>query len=163
MSTQTQSEKKADQKAEKKADSGGVMSFFLDPFKIWRQAFEVSEQAFGTAMEKALNTTQFAEANGKLMEAILLTMKAARGNVKTFLHTLNFPSREDTARLGQLIVALEEKVDQMHDRMDLIEGQLAEALAALRAQSQVRSPRALKAEAEAEAEVESPRSGNSKK
>lgn len=151
MSTQTHS----DQKSEKKAGLGGVTSFFLDPFKIWRQAFEVSEQAFGTAMEKALNTTQFAEANGKLMEAILLTMKAARGNVKTFLHTLNFPSREDTARLGQLIIALEEKVDQMHDRMDQLEEQLAEALAALKAQSSAKAPRAEKAEAE----VESPRQG----
>lgn len=157
MSTQSQSEQKAD----KKAGPGGVVSFLLDPFKIWRKAYEVSEQAIGTTMEKALNTTQFAEANGKLMEAILLTMKAARGNVKTFLHTLNFPSREDTARLGQLIVALEEKVDQMHDRMDLIEGQLAEALAALKAPSQVKPPRAQKAQAEAEAEAdaeaESPR------
>lgn len=149
MSTQTQN----NQTTEKKAGPGRVMSFFFDPFKIWRQAFEVSEQAFGTAMEKALNTTQFAEANGKLMEAILLTMKAARGNVKTFLHTLNFPSREDTARLGQLIVALEEKVDQMHDRMDVLEVQLAEALAALKAQgqSQSKAPRAEKAEAEVEA------------
>lgn len=146
MSTQSQSEQKAD----KKAGPGGVKSFFLDPFKIWRQAFEVSEQAFGTAMEKALTTTQFAEANGKLMEAILLTMKAARGNVKTFLHTLNFPSREDTARLGQLIVALEEKVDQMHDRMDQLEGQLAEVLAALKAQSKAAPAQKEKVEAEAE-------------
>lgn len=161
MSTQTQSDQKpdhkADHKADKKAGPGGVVSFFLDPFKIWRQAFEVSEQAFGTAMEKALNTTQFAEANGKLMEAILLTMKAARGNVKTFLHTLNFPSREDTARLGQLIIGLEEKVDQMHDRMDQLEGQLAEALAALKAQGKA-APQ-LPQKDKAEAEVESPQKG----
>jgi polyhydroxyalkanoic acid synthase PhaR subunit len=143
MSTQTQGSASDKNK--------GAKSFFLDPFKIWRQAFEVSEQAFGTAMERALNTTQFAEANGKLMEAILLTMKAARGNVKTFLHTLNFPSREDTARLGQLIIALEEKVDQLHDRMDQLEVQLAEALSALKAQAQ--------AQAKSEAEVEAPRAG----
>lgn len=114
MSTQTESKQSA------------AKTFFLDPFKIWRQAFEVSEQLFTTALDRALGTTQFAEANGKVMEAILLTMKAARGNVKTFLHTLNFPSREDSARLGQLIISLEEKVDQVHDRLDHLEKTLAE-------------------------------------
>ena len=81
-----------------------------------------------SAIERTLNTTQFAEANGKLMELILLSMKTARGNVKTLLHTLNFPSREDSARLGQLVLALEEKVDQVHDRLD----QLEETLRAVR-------------------------------
>jgi polyhydroxyalkanoic acid synthase PhaR subunit len=111
-----------------------VKSFFFDPFKIWRQAFEVSEQLLTSAIERTLNTTQFAEANGKLMELILLSMKTARGNVKTLLHTLNFPSREDSARLGQLILALEEKVDQVHDRLDQLEATLRAVRAELAAE-----------------------------
>ncbi|MFO0576172.1 MAG: hypothetical protein U1A78_19385 [Polyangia bacterium] len=116
-----------------------VKSFFFDPFKIWRQAFEVSEQLFTSAIERTLNTTQFAEANGKLMELILLSMKTARGNVKTLLHTLNFPSREDSARLGQLVLALEEKVDQVHDRLDQLEETLRAVREELAAQKAART------------------------
>lgn len=116
-----------------------VKSFFFDPFKIWRQAFEVSEQLLTSAIERTLSTTQFAEANGKLMELILLSMKTARGNVKTLLHTLNFPSREDSARLGQLVLALEEKVDQVHDRLDQLEETLRAVREELAAQKAARA------------------------
>jgi hypothetical protein len=34
---------------------------------------------------------------------------------------MNVPTREDIARLGELVVGLEEKIDQVVDRLDAIE------------------------------------------
>ena len=41
--------------------------------------------------------------------------------MKSYLEGINLPTREDIARLGELIVALEEKVDQLDDRLARIE------------------------------------------
>jgi ribosomal protein L12E/L44/L45/RPP1/RPP2 len=44
-----------------------------------------------------------------------------RENMRSYLEQINLPTREDIARLGELIVALEEKVDQLDDRLARIE------------------------------------------
>lgn len=44
--------------------------------------------------------------------------------MRTYLETMNVPTREDIARLGELVVGLEEKVDQVMDRLDTIEAAL---------------------------------------
>lgn len=111
-----------------KAKSSG-RSMLLDPFRIWRQIYEASEQAFGSALEKAMATRGFADANGKVMEVLLLTQRSARESMHTFLQSLNVPTREDIARLGQLVIALEEKVDQVDDRLERIEAALAKLVA----------------------------------
>lgn len=111
-----------------RANSSG-RSMLLDPFRIWRQIYEVSEQALGGALEKAMATRGFADANGKVMEVLLLTQRSARETMHTFLQSLNVPTREDIARLGQLVIALEEKVDQVDDRLERIEAALAKLVA----------------------------------
>lgn len=104
-------------------------SMLLDPFRIWRQIYEVSERALGSALEKAMATRGFADANGKVMEVLLLTQRSARESMHTFLQSLNVPTREDIARLGQLVIALEEKVDQVDDRLERIEAALDKLVA----------------------------------
>jgi polyhydroxyalkanoic acid synthase PhaR subunit len=111
-----------------RAKSSG-RSILLDPFRIWRQIYEASEQALGSALEKAMATRGFADANGKVMEVLLLTQRSARESMHTFLQSLNVPTREDIARLGQLVIALEEKVDQVDDRLERIEAALAKLVA----------------------------------
>jgi polyhydroxyalkanoic acid synthase PhaR subunit len=66
-----------------------------------------------------------------MLETMLAAQKAVRENMRTYLETMNVPTREDIARLGELVVGLEEKVDQLGDRLDGIE----EALRAKRAKS----------------------------
>lgn len=96
-----------------------------DPFKIWRQIYDASESAWSAAMEKAMGSPAFAEANGKLMETVLTAQKTARENMRSFLQNLNVPTREDISRLGELIVGMEEKIDQIVDRLDELEERLA--------------------------------------
>jgi hypothetical protein len=52
--------------------------------------------------------------------------------MRSYLEQVNLPTREDITRLGELIVALEEKVDQLDDRLAGIE-------ATLRAQTSAKS------------------------
>ena len=49
---------------------------------------------------------------------MLAAQKSVRDNMRTYLETMNVPTREDIARLGELVVGLEEKSDQIADRID---------------------------------------------
>jgi len=92
-----------------------------DPFEMWRQLYETNERAWTQALDQAMNRPEFGASSGKMLETILAAQKAVRDNMRTFLETINVPTREDIARLGELVVGLEEKIDQVADRLDTIE------------------------------------------
>ena len=92
-----------------------------DPFELWKQIYEANERAWNGALEQAMATPAFAESQGKLMEALLNGQQTLRHQMRAYQEALNVPTREDIARLGELIVGLEEKIDQLGDRFGTIE------------------------------------------
>ena len=92
-----------------------------DPFELWRQLYEANESAWSAALEQAVSSPEFGESSGKMLETMLAAQKSVRDNMRTYLETMNVPTREDIARLGELVVGLEEKVDQLGDRLEAIE------------------------------------------
>jgi len=97
-----------------------------DPFELWRQIYETNEKAWNAVLERTVNNPAFAESSGKILETFLAAQKTVRDNMKSYLEGINLPTREDIARLGELIVALEEKVDQLDDRLARIEHAVTE-------------------------------------
>src|SRR6266513_2652767 len=95
-----------------------------DPFELWRQIYETNERAWNAVLERTVNNPAFAESSGKILETFLAAQKTVRDNMRSYLEQINLPTREDIARLGELIVALEEKVDQLDDRLASIEATL---------------------------------------
>ncbi len=98
-----------------------------DPFELWKQLYEANERAWGSALEAATATPAFAESQGKLLETFVAAQKVVRDNTRAYLEMINVPTREDIARLGELIVGLEEKIDQLDDRLARIEATIAKA------------------------------------
>jgi hypothetical protein len=101
----------------KREDSGPT----IDPFEAWRQVYDTNERTWSAALEQAMGSAEFGESSGKLLETMLAAQKSVRDNMRTYLETMNVPTREDIARLGELVVGLEEKIDQVGDRLDAIE------------------------------------------
>ncbi len=95
-----------------------------DPYEVWRQLYETNERAWSAALEQAMGGPEFGESSGKLLETLLAAQKSSRDNMRVYLETMNVPTREDIARLGELVIGLEEKIDQLADRFDSIEGAL---------------------------------------
>lgn len=93
----------------------------LDPFELWRQIYETNERAWNTVLERTVNNVGFAESSGKILETFLSAQKTVRDNMRQYLEQINLPTREDIARLGELIVSLEEKIDQLDDRLARLE------------------------------------------
>ena len=92
-----------------------------DPFEVWRQLYDANERTWSAALEQAMGSPEFGESSGKLLETMLAAQKSVRDNMRTYLETMNVPTREDIARLGELVIGLEEKIDQVVDRLDAIE------------------------------------------
>src|SRR5438552_18849295 len=84
-----------------------------DPFESWRQIYETNERAWNAVLERTVNNPAFAESSGKILETLLSAQKTVRDNMKSYPAGINLTTREDIARLGQLIVSLEETVDQV--------------------------------------------------
>lgn len=95
-----------------------------DPFELWKQVYEANEQAWNSALERMIGTPSFAEAQGKLLDTFLSAQRALREQTRSYLEAMNVPTREDIARLGELIVGLEEKIDSLTDRMERFERSL---------------------------------------
>ena len=92
-----------------------------DPFEVWRQLYDANERTWSAALEQAMGSKEFGDSSGKLLETMLAAQKSVRDNMRTYLETMNVPTREDIARLGELVIGLEEKIDQVVDRLDEIE------------------------------------------
>lgn len=93
-----------------------------DPFELWRQFYEDNEQAWTRAMKDVFSTQGYAEAQGKMLETFLALQKTMRDGMSAQLNNLNVPTRDDVARLGELILGLEEKVDQLDEQIAGLEG-----------------------------------------
>jgi len=102
-------------------ESGPESSASSDPFELWKQLYDANERAWSTAFEQTMGSPEFSESSGKMLEAMLAAQKAARENMRSYLETINVPTREDIARLGELVVGLEEKIDQIIDRLDAMQ------------------------------------------
>ena len=112
---------KASSEASGKAAGEESARSSADPFEMWRQLYDANEQAWTQALEGAMGRPEFGKSSGKMLETMLAAQKAVRDNMRTYLETINVPTREDIARVGELVVGIEEKIDQLADRLDDIE------------------------------------------
>src|SRR5947207_14255297 len=87
----------------------------VDPFELWRQIYETNERAWNAVLERTVNNPAFAESSGKILETFLSAQKTVRDNMRSYLEQINLPTREDIARLGELIVSHADKGEQ-HER-----------------------------------------------
>ena len=86
-----------------------------DPFALWKQWYEQSEKAWGRSAAEATGTEAFAEMQGKMLESFLAFQKTLRDASRTQFEALGIATRDDVARLGEIVLGLEEKIDQLTD------------------------------------------------
>lgn len=104
-----------------------------DPFEMWRKFYEANERDWMKAAQETTSSEAFAEMQGRMLDTFLAFQKGARDAMNTQLANLNLPSRDDVARLGELILGLEEKIDQLDDRVAALPGKQRPPTASARA------------------------------
>ena len=87
-----------------------------DAFGVWRQLYDANERPGPRRSSRRWNL-RVRRSSGRLLETVA-AQKSVRDNMRAYLETMNVPTREDIARLGELVIGLEEKSDRIADRLD---------------------------------------------
>ena len=107
-----------------------------DLMSQWKQFLDQWIAAWAKALEQAMGTETFAKAMGKQLETLLNSTnpvkKAAEQQFEATLAGLGVPSRSQVIALAKHVIQLEEKVDDIADRMESV-AQLRSAIYGLEA------------------------------
>lgn len=88
-----------------------------DLYALWRQLYDANEKVWSQATGEFMESPAFAQWQGRMLETFLAFQKTWKDSATAQLQAANIPTRDDIARLGELILGLEEKVDQLADRL----------------------------------------------
>jgi polyhydroxyalkanoic acid synthase PhaR subunit len=113
---------------DKGAASGGIP----DPMAFWREMYRQTEATWGKALEQNMAGESYAAMLGQTLDSYLTFQQALRENMDRYLEAFGLPRREDLARLGGQVVALEAKIDDLDDRLEAVQRALDEQNGLLR-------------------------------
>ena len=104
----------------KSAGSEGKAASGAPPFDLWQQWYQQTEQFWGKAFDRSIDTSSFAALMGQTLDAYVSYTRTLREQTTRSLEAMNVASREDFARLAAQVVALEEKIDTLEDKLDRV-------------------------------------------
>lgn len=90
---------------------------YFDPFSIWKSMYNEMEPKMSQAMQKWLESEEYAAFSGQMLAATLQMEQQVLKTVEQILRSYNIPTMKDIARLGDLLVGLENKVDNIDEQL----------------------------------------------
>jgi polyhydroxyalkanoic acid synthase PhaR subunit len=92
-----------------------------DPFTFFKQWFDASSETWSKVVGDIIGDEKFVENASQLMESYTSYYMVTRRANEDYFRNLQLPTRSDLARVAEIIVALEEKVDRIDEAFDDIE------------------------------------------
>jgi len=99
--------------------SGGTVP--ADPFTFIKQWYDASSDTWAKIVGDIIGNEKFVENASQFIESYTSYYMATRRANEDYFRNLQLPTRSDLARVAEIIVALEEKVDRLDDALDDIE------------------------------------------
>src|SRR5258705_1265419 len=90
----------------------------LDPLSFFREWYERTSETWSTVVGDVIGTEAFIQSASRFLDSYTSYNRTLRQTAETQLHTMQMPTRSDIARVAGLVVALEDKVDQLQDAFD---------------------------------------------
>lgn len=90
---------------------------YMDPFSVWKSLYTEMEPSMSQAMQKWLESDEYAALSGQMLSVSLQIEQNIRKNAEQMLQTYNIPTKHDFARMMELIIGLEAKVEAIEDRL----------------------------------------------
>jgi polyhydroxyalkanoic acid synthase PhaR subunit len=88
-----------------------------DPFQVFREAYDKAAESWSKSAEQLIATEEFAAAAGKMVDRYADLQEAMRRSAETTVEYMHIPSKEDVARLAQLVINVERKADEIGDEL----------------------------------------------
>jgi polyhydroxyalkanoic acid synthase PhaR subunit len=99
--------------------AGGTIP--ADPFAFFKQWYDASNETWSKVVADVIADEKFVENASQFMESYTSYYMATRRANEDYFRNLQLPTRSDLARVAEIIVALEEKVDRLDEAFDDIE------------------------------------------
>ncbi|HVB21296.1 MAG TPA: hypothetical protein VNG51_05065 [Ktedonobacteraceae bacterium] len=91
---------------------------YAEPFTFFRDWYNATNETWSKLVEQYMGSEHFMESSTPLLENYASFFKTFRRANEEFFKNLQLPTRSDIARLAELVIALEEKFDQMDDSLE---------------------------------------------
>ena len=114
------------EEARAKMFSGGNMP--TDPFTFYKQWYDSISESWSKVVGDLIGTEEFTKASSEFLKNYLNFVKSSRRMNEEYFKNLQIPTLSDIARVAELIVLLEDKVDKIEDAVEGLSdnfGQLA--------------------------------------
>jgi len=92
------------------AETDGTSSPPPDPFELWRDWLNQSEQQLNRLLNEAMSSDAFGQASGRLMEIFLSFQRSMQQATELYFAALNIPTRTDVLSLGERLAVIEERL-----------------------------------------------------
>ena len=90
----------------------------LDPFSIWKNMYDQTEKNMNEVINETLKTEAFSEWLGQVQNTYLQYQQLVQKSTEEYLKQVNMPSREEVASLANLIINIEEKIENIDQKID---------------------------------------------
>ncbi|HZU00785.1 MAG TPA: hypothetical protein VFA10_14055 [Ktedonobacteraceae bacterium] len=87
-------------------------------FAFYKQWYDATSATWAKFVEDAISSEQFLELVRPFLESYATFFKTFRNAEEEYVRSLQIPTRSDVARVAELVISLEEKIDQIDDAFE---------------------------------------------
>jgi len=88
-----------------------------NPFEAFKAAYDQAAESWSQSMEQVLSSDDFAAAAGRMVARYADAQEALRKAAEATSDQLHLPTKDDLARVAELVLNLERKVDAATDQL----------------------------------------------
>lgn len=93
-------------------------NFFKEWLKLYDDYSISVEKTWSDLMNDLISSPNYSKMQSHQLNVVLTFWEMVRNYQNQFFRSTGFASQHDVARLGQLVISLEDKVDQIFDLLD---------------------------------------------
>lgn len=90
----------------------------LNPWNIWKQAFDLFEQSYSEGIQRNMHEETFAAWMDGCQQWHLFYRDMQNQIMNTLIQQMKIPSKEDIAQVSSLVLQVEEKMETLEDRLN---------------------------------------------
>ncbi len=99
-----------------------------DPFTFMKQWYDATSETWATVIGDIIGTERFMESSSQFMESYTSFYRTFRRANEEFFGNLQLPTRSDIARVAELVIEVEDKVEQIEDALEDFENNYAKVV-----------------------------------
>jgi polyhydroxyalkanoic acid synthase PhaR subunit len=97
-----------------------------DPLEFWKNVSQRNEEIWGKFLQQLVGTPDFARNLGQTAGASAWYRNAVKQTARMYLEAADMPTREDVVRLGEMLVNIEGKIEELNESVVNLEDELDE-------------------------------------